>query len=106
LGDCAEYAGGRCLPYVVPIMTAARVLASQLAGRAATLAFPLMPVSVKTSALPLVVTAPAAGGAGQWHACEQGVWHFLDDSGLARGFVLAGKQTSRRAELAQRMAVV
>ena len=106
LGDCAEYAGGRCLPYVLPIMSAARVLAARLAGREGTLAFGLMPVSIKTPALPLVVASPAAAGGGNWHEHEEGMWHFLDGGGLARGFVLAGKQTSRRAEMAQRMAAV
>ena len=115
LGDCAQYAGGlwtdgplaggRTLPYVLPIMNAARVLAAQLAGRTGTLAFPLMPVSIKTPALPLVVAAPAVGSAGEWQGPEEGLWHFIDDSGAARGFVLAGRQTSRRAEQAQRIAV-
>lgn len=113
LGDCAQYAaglwrdgpvaGGRSLPYVLPILAAAKVLAAQLAGRHDTLVFPLMPVSIKTPALPLVVAAPAS--AGQWHEPEPGVWNFIDPAGAQRGFVLAGKQTSRRAELAQRLAV-
>jgi rubredoxin-NAD+ reductase len=108
LGDCAQYAGGRwaagpvaggrTLPYVMPIMNAARVLAAQLAGREGTLVFPLMPVSIKTPALPLVVASPALASIGRWHGAEEGLWHFIDDSGVARGFVLAGKQTSRRAE--------
>ena len=115
LGDCAQYAGGlwadgpvaggHTLPYVMPIMNAARVLAAQLAWRPGTLAFPLMPVSIKTPALPLVVASPALASVGQWHSPEEGLWHFVDDSGLARGFVLAGKQTSRRAEQALRIAV-
>jgi rubredoxin-NAD+ reductase len=115
LGDCAQYAagrwvdgpiaGGRSLPYVMPIMNAARVLAARLAGRADTLAFPLMPVSVKTPALPLVVASPAVAGSGQWHGPEEGLWHFIDDSGLARGFVLAGKQTARRADMSSRLVV-
>lgn len=115
LGDCAQYAsglwtdgpvtGGRTLPYVMPIMNAAKVLAAQLAGRPGTLAFPLMPVSIKTPALPLVVASPALDSIGQWHGPEAGLWHFIDDAGAARGFVLAGKQTSRRSEQAQRIAV-
>ncbi|MDB5947464.1 MAG: FAD-dependent pyridine nucleotide-disulfide oxidoreductase, partial [Ramlibacter sp.] len=115
LGDCAQYApgrwtdgplaGGRTLPYVLPIMSAARVLAAQLAGRCGTLAFPLMPVSIKTPALPLVVASPALDSTGQWHGPEEGLWHFIDGAGLHRGFVLSGKQTSRRAELVQRLAV-
>lgn len=115
LGDCAQYAGGRwadgpvaggrTLPYVMPIMNAARVLAAQLAGREGTLAFPLMPVSIKTPALPLVVASPALASIGQWHGPEEGLWHFIDDSGAARGFVLAGKQASRRAEQSQLISV-
>lgn len=115
LGDCAQYAsgrwadgpvaGGRTLPYVMPIMNAARVLAAQLAAREGTLAFPLMPVSIKTPALPLVVASPAHASPGQWHGPEEGLWHFIDESGAARGFVLAGKQTSRRAEQTQRISL-
>lgn len=115
LGDCAQYAsglwaqgpvsGGRTLPFVLPIMSAAKVLAARLAGQPGTLRFPLMPVAVKTPALPLVVASPPHGSPGQWHGREEGLWHFMDDGGLARGFVLAGKQTSRRAELARRFAV-
>lgn len=82
LGDCAQYApgrwsespvaGGRTLPYVMPIMNAAKVLAARLAGREGTLAFPLMPVSIKTPALPLVVASPAlppASGMDRKKAC-------------------------------------
>lgn len=109
LGDGAQYAsaGGRTLPYVMPIMSAARVLATQLAGQGGTLAFPLMPVAVKTPALPLVVAAPAPGTPGQWQAGQagdEGIWQFVDDTGASRGFVLAGRQTARRAELAKLVA--
>lgn len=109
LGDGAQYAsaGGRTLPYVMPIMSAARVLATQLAGQGGTLVFPLMPVAVKTPALPLVVAAPAPGTVGRWEAGEagdEGIWQFVDDTGASRGFVLAGRQTARRAELAKRVA--
>jgi rubredoxin-NAD+ reductase len=114
LGDCAQYApglwsegpvaGGRTLPYVMPIMNAARVLATRLAGGVGKLAFPLMPVSIKTPALPLVVASPALNAAGQWHGPEEGLWHFLDEGGLHLGFVLSGKQTARRAEHMLRVA--
>jgi hypothetical protein len=52
-----------------------------------------------------VVAARAVGGVGQWHGPEDGLWHFIDDGGLVRGFVLAGKQTARRAEMSSRLAV-
>jgi rubredoxin-NAD+ reductase len=55
-----------------------------------------MPVSVKTPALPLVVATAQAGLAGSWAAASEGIWHWLDDAGQPRGFVLAGAQTAQR----------
>ena len=106
LGDCAQYAsaGQRTLPFVMPIMNAARALAATLAGTATPLVFPLMPVSVKTPALPLVVSTAHPAQAGQWQADAEvadGIWRFLDPEGAQRGFVLAGKHTARRMELAK-----
>jgi rubredoxin-NAD+ reductase len=103
LGDGAQYAsaGNRTLPYVMPIMQAARALAATLAGQPTELAFPLMPVAVKTPALPLVVAPPAPGTVGAWREAEPGIWQFFDAEGTQRGFVLAGRQTGRRAEQAK-----
>ena len=111
LGDCAQYAsaGARTLPYVMPIMNAARALAATLAGTPTPLVFPLMPVSVKTPALPTVVAAPHPATPGQWvadpldseAAQTGGAWRFVDASGQQRGFVLTGKQTARRMELSK-----
>lgn len=65
LGDCAAYAsaakaevgGGapRALPFVMPIMTAAKAIAATLAGTPTPIRFGAMPVRVKTPALPLTV---------------------------------------------------
>ena len=111
LGDCAQYAsaGARTLPYVMPIMNAARTLAATLAGTRTALVFPLMPVSIKTPALPTVVAAPHPAHAGGWVADALdaaavqggGVWRFMDPAGQQRGFVLTGGQTTRRMELAK-----
>jgi rubredoxin-NAD+ reductase len=103
LGDGAQYAsaGGRTLPYVMPIMSAARALASTLAGIRTDVVFPLMPVAIKTPVLPIVVAAPAPGSAGDWHSAEPGLWQFINAQGQARGFVLTGQQTRRRAEQAK-----
>jgi len=111
LGDCAQYAsaGARTLPYVMPIMNAARALAATLTGTPTALVFPLMPVSIKTPALPTVVAAPHPAQAGRWiadaldAAAAQGggVWRFMDPTGQQRGFVLTGGQTTRRMELAK-----
>ncbi len=112
LGDCAQYASapsllsmhGSTLPYVMPIMSAARALAATLAGTPTALAFALMPVSVKTPALPLVVAAAQTGLAGHWAAAGEGIWQWLDDAGQPRGFVLAGAQTSQRMAQAKLLA--
>ena len=104
LGDNAQYAsaslGGvsRTLPYVMPIMNAARALAQTLNGTPTEVRFPLMPVAIKTPALPLIVAAAAPGTTGEWRTQEEGIWHFLDTEARVRGFVLSGSQVSRRAE--------
>ena len=112
LGDCAQYASapsllsmhGSTLPYVMPIMSAARALAATLAGSPTALVFALMPVSVKTPALPLVVAAAQTGLAGHWAAAGEGIWHWQDDAGQPRGFVLAGAQTAQRMAQAKLLA--
>lgn len=104
LGDCAQYesAGQRTLPYVMPVMTAARALAATLAGTPTEVVFPLMPVSIKTPAWPIVVAAAHPATAGHWEAeGGEGAWRFVDSSGQQRGFVLAGKSTARRMEMAK-----
>jgi rubredoxin-NAD+ reductase len=107
LGDCAQYAsaGGRTLPYVMPIMNAARALAANLAGTPTDLVFPLMPVAVKTPAMPITVAAPHPDLQGTWTLdpaaeglAEGGAWRFVDAAGVQRGFVLTGKQCSKRME--------
>lgn len=65
LGDCAAYvsaarpeiAGGapRALPFVMPIMTAAKAIAATLAGQPTPIVFGAMPVRVKTPAHPLTI---------------------------------------------------
>jgi rubredoxin-NAD+ reductase len=106
LGDGAQYAsaGARTLPFVMPIMGAAKALAATLAGTPTDLVFPLMPVSIKTPALPIVVSAPHPQTGGGWVADgsgDTGAWRYLDDQGVQRGFVLTGKSAARRMELAR-----
>ena len=110
LGDCAQYAsaGRRTLPYVMPIMNAAKALAATLAGTPTALVFPLMPVSIKTPAWPTVVSSAHPEQAGNWIADPApesgepgGAWRFMDPEGAQRGFVLTAKQTARRMEFAK-----
>ena len=106
LGDVAQYAsaGDRVLPYVMPIMTAARALGATLAGQPTDVVFPVMPVAVKTPAFALLLALPEPGTAGHWHASEEHVWRFMADDGGCRGFVLGGKQTALRAKAMQWLA--
>lgn len=101
LGDCAEVEG-HVLPYVMPIMQAARVLASNLFGQESTLTYPAMPVMVKTPALPLVVSPPPAGSEGVWtiQTEENGMEGlFYNPQTELLGFALAGSATAKRAAL-------
>ena len=105
LGDCAQVYG-QVLPYVLPLMTGARALARSLAGVATDVVYPVMPVAVKTPALPLSVVPAPVGMEGDWHYVDQPEGaapglegHFRDREGRLMGFVLAGAATARRAAL-------
>lgn len=100
LGDNAQYPGARILPFVMPIMAASKVLAANLAGQSATLAFPVMPVAIKTPAWPVLAVPPPVGVAGAWQGVGALRWEFRDGAeGALRGFVLAAEQRSQRAAL-------
>jgi rubredoxin-NAD+ reductase len=101
IGDCAE-TEGLVLPYVMPIMQAARTLAPTLLGQTASLQYPAMPVMVKTPAYPIVVSPPAKGAEGQWNNTKvEGGMQCLFESGDGQllGFALLGTATTERAAL-------
>ena len=101
LGDCAEVEG-LVLPYVMPLMNAARALAATLAGKPTAVSYPAMPVLVKTPACPTVVAPPAADAQGRWEvtADADGVKAlFKSAEGRLLGFALNGKATAERATL-------
>ena len=92
LGDCAEVAGHN-LPFVMPIMQAARALAKTLSGAPTAVLYPAMPVMVKTPACPTVVCPPPPGVEGTWQETvnADGVRAlFHDHAGKLRGFALVG----------------
>ena len=99
LGDNAQYPGGRILPFVMPIMAAAKVLAANLAGQSEVLAFPVMPVAIKTPAFPVLAVPPAPGVVGAWQHADGARWDYRDAASALRGFVLAAEQRSQRAAL-------
>jgi rubredoxin-NAD+ reductase len=98
LGDCAEVEG-QVLPFVMPIMHAARALASTLCGNDQAVIYPPMPVVVKTPALPTVVCPPAPGAAGAWQIeSEVGgtLARYVDAAGKLIGFALTGAAAAHK----------
>ena len=102
LGDCMEIEG-LVMPYVMPIMHAARALGATLAGKPTAVSFPAMPVMVKTPACPTIVSPPAPSAVGEWkieHMPDGIKSLFVDASGKLLGFALNGAATVERAKLA------
>ena len=105
LGDCAEVEG-QVLPFVMPIMHAARALASTLSGSDKAVIYPPMPVVVKTPALPTVVCPPAPGAVGAWHIeSEAGGTQarYADAAGRLIGFALTGAATTHKNRLVKEL---
>lgn len=105
LGDCAEVEG-QVLPFVMPIMHAARALASTLGGSDKALIYPPMPVVVKTPALPMVVCPPAPGAAGAWQIeSESGgtLARYVDTADRLLGFALTGAATAHKNRLVKEL---
>jgi rubredoxin-NAD+ reductase len=94
IGDCAEI-HGQVLPFVMPIMHSARALAKTLSGDATAVAFPPMPVVLKTAACPAVFIPAAPGAQGEWDASgETAVLRAPDHSPL--GVALLGAAVAQR----------
>ncbi len=108
IGDCAEVEG-LILPYVMPIMQAARALAPTLLGQKTPLSYPAMPVMVKTPALATIVSPPAKGVAGEWKTktIEGGLEaRFEDADGKLLGFVLLGASTAQRGSMTKELPII
>ena len=108
LGDCAEVEG-LVLPYVMPIMQAARALAVTLTGQRTALTYPAMPVMVKTPALATIVSPPAKGAIGEWKNkhIEGGLEaRFESADGKLLGFVLMGTATAQRSTLTKELPAI
>ena len=100
-GDCAEVEG-HVLVYVAPLMAAARALGKTLAGEATEVAYPAMPVTIKTPACPVVVSPVAPDTAGEWQISEDGnsvKAEFRDSAGELLGFALTGDATKEKLAL-------
>jgi len=109
LGDCAEYTdhedgSKRTLPYIAPLMTAARAIACTLAGQATPIELKAAPVIVKTPSYPLALMPAPIGlpASGAWLATEHGgrmICRFHDSNGMLTGFGVAPHDASVRREL-------
>ncbi len=109
LGDCAEV-DGLVLPFVMPIMHAARALARSLVAEETRLRYPAMPVVVKTPCAPLTVAPPPTGASGTWH-CATGTdgsveASFLDAQASLLGFALLGATPAARQAFTKRLPFV
>ncbi|MES2019615.1 MAG: FAD-dependent oxidoreductase [Pseudomonadota bacterium] len=109
LGDCAEYtiAGGSAvLPYVAPLLTAARAIAATLAGSPTPIALKNEAVIVKTPSYKLALAPPPAGVQGSWIDeidAECTIARFVDDSGALRGFGMSAHTPALRQKLLAEM---
>jgi rubredoxin-NAD+ reductase len=106
LGDCAEYtmAGGdtAVMPYIAPLMSAARAIAKTLSGEPTAIDMKPAPVLVKTPSYPLALLPPPRQVAGDWqHASEahRTIARFYDEAGLLAGFGVSHHDAGSRNQL-------
>lgn len=108
LGDCAEYRSddgvSRLLPYVAPIMSAARAIASTLSGETMRIDLKPVPVMIKTPALPIAVVPPpiALKDKGCWVEEQDAariICRFVDENNQVQGFGVAPHDMATRQKL-------
>lgn len=109
LGDCAEYLldkNGRTgpLPYIAPIMSAARAIAKTLTGDHTPIDLKESPVIVKTPSYPLALVPPPRHTieGGRWETEQDGertICRFIDARGVMVGFGVAPQETKVRQAL-------
>lgn len=106
LGDVAQYqrADGNhvWLPYIAPLLSAAKALASSLNGQALAIPSDDQPVQVKTPSYPVSLITPGPDQAGYWHTqhhAEHTVARFLDTQQVVRGFAVAPATLALRKSL-------
>ena len=105
LGDCAEVEG-QVLPYVLPLMAAARALAKTLNGEETPVAYGVMPVTIKTPACPVVCYGPPRDLDGEWEYEIDGRnirALFRDREGRLRGYALTGEAVNEKMKLNKEM---
>ncbi len=105
VGDCAQYPAG-ILPYLAPLVQAAKILAKNLADQKEELTLPALPVIIKTSCMPVVTYPPANAQNGQWHISGNhpdwtATW--INDQNLKTGFALSGQTVQQKKEFLAQM---
>lgn len=108
LGDCAEYteADGatRIMPYIAPLMNAARAIARTLTGAPTAIDLKPSAVIVKTPSYPLALVPPAQKSLveGSWHASQDDkrtICRFYDAEGVLAGFGISHHEAASRQVL-------
>ena len=102
LGDCAQYARVGVLPYVAPMLAAARAIAATLTGTPTPIAHKHEAVIVKTPSYKLALAPPAPGLPGNWvdeHDGERTISRFVDEQGQLHGFGLSAHTPALRQKL-------
>jgi rubredoxin-NAD+ reductase len=96
------------LPYIAPIMTAARAIARSLAGEITAIQLKPAPVLVKTPSCPIALIAPAPqlAALGRWEH-EQidaiKISRFYNSENQMKGFAVAPQDTKLRSALLTEM---
>ena len=108
LGDCAEYTGAdgasRIMPYIAPLMNAARAIARTVTGTPTVIDLKPSAVIVKTPCYPLALVPPAATSLadGSWHVDQDDkrtVCRFYDANGVLAGFGISHHDAATRQAL-------
>ena len=105
LGDCAEVEG-LVLPFIMPIMHAARALAKTLNAEPTAVTYPPMPVVVKTPVLPMVIAPPPPHAVGVWQETANGPdvrAVFVGPDQAVLGYALTGAAIAEKNALTKQL---
>lgn len=114
LGDCAQYTldgdgTSAVLPYIAPILTAARAIAKTLNGDISAIEMQASPVIVKTPSCPIALIAPSVAerNDGSWsyelNPEQIHISRFHNSAGKLRGFAITPQDAKLRTALTKEM---
>ena len=90
-------------------LAAVRALAKTLVGEPTEVAYPAMPVAIKTPACPVIVAPPAMGVEGEWQITVDGrnvKGEFRGANGDLLGFALTGDATKEKMALQKQLPAI